>query len=521
MIHLFIGPTLPAATARKHLPEASICPPVKHGDLFRLDPRAGDVVAIVDGLFHQELAIRHKEILDLLDRGVHVCGASSMGALRAAELHPYGMLGIGAIFEMLVNGEIDGDDEVSLVHSSASDGYQPLSEALVDIRLQCRQALEAGVVNDGDVAAIIAAASALAYDERAYARVLADARSHGLDKAVAAAYLTFVKREGRNAKLEDALALVHHLRAHGSTGPRETFELAETRWLRTWRSSHRRPAATAEGAVDERVVLNFVRIAARDYPTFHERVALEEIGGLYAEHLGLRVPGAPELVEDFRRSAGMLSERVWNAWRAEHLLREDELTARLMHMARLNAVTGTVEEVSLDRLRRLADEYAVALGFWPEGEAPEEQLAQWLTVKERTRWSLSDQVARVAVRTFRLYPATHVDDSFVAALKLSGAFARARATLLQRPPLPARRPGSDAVLDWCAMRWGVHSVGQLDILDRGLGAPMSYAQERPLDYLLVNRATSFYARVEASGDYPLLSVAQTAPLPTAATARAD
>ncbi|HEX8156305.1 MAG TPA: hypothetical protein VF526_02865 [Solirubrobacteraceae bacterium] len=38
--------------------------------------------------------------------------------------------------------------------------------------------------------------------------------------------------------------------------------------------------------------------------------------------------------------------------------------------------------MSLERLRQLASDYAGALGLWPEGEAPEAQLALWLTVEE-------------------------------------------------------------------------------------------------------------------------------------------
>lgn len=65
------------------------------GDLLRLAPRPG----IVDGSFHQTRAVRHKEILALIDAGVTVLGAASMGALRAAELDTYGMIGVGRVYD--------------------------------------------------------------------------------------------------------------------------------------------------------------------------------------------------------------------------------------------------------------------------------------------------------------------------------------------------------------------------------------------------------------------------------------
>ena len=506
MIHVFVGPTLASGTVLELVTNAHLCRPVKHGDLFRLDPEPGDVVAIIDGLFHHEIAIRHKEILAVLDRGVHVCGASSMGALRAAELHPYGMVGVGSIFAMLISGEIDGDDEVSLVHADASDGYLPLTEALVDIRLHCRQVVEAGVVTERDAKAIVAAAGELAYDDRAYARVLGLATERGLTAGASAAYLDFVRREGGNAKRDDALALVRHLCDGAPAGRHERFELSETPWLHHWRQSLTGSRDAAGRFLSDGVVLNFIRIVARDYPVLHERVALEELAAFHSEQLGLAVPPARELIDDFRRTTGFQAGHAWHAWCAERQLTEQDLATSLLRAAYVRAVTGTSEEVSSSRLRELAGEYAVALGLWLEDDVPEAQLAQWLTVRERERLSSLEQVARMAVRTFRIYPDTTHDAPFVVELKRSGTFARARAILAERPPLPEARPRSNAVLDWCAMRWGIHSVGPLDILDRGLDGATRHGQGRSLPNALVVRARRFYARVEDSGDFPLLSV---------------
>ena len=89
---VFLGPSLNQQEARPLL-DAEYRPPVKRGDLEDL---AGfDTVVIIDGQFGQSLSVTPKEILALIDSGVSVVGASSMGALRAAELDSFGMKGVG------------------------------------------------------------------------------------------------------------------------------------------------------------------------------------------------------------------------------------------------------------------------------------------------------------------------------------------------------------------------------------------------------------------------------------------
>ena len=73
--------------------------PARQGDIWRA-VRAHRPVAIglIDGVFFHEPAVWHREILWALAEGVHVFGAASMGALRAAELEPFGMRGVGRVF---------------------------------------------------------------------------------------------------------------------------------------------------------------------------------------------------------------------------------------------------------------------------------------------------------------------------------------------------------------------------------------------------------------------------------------
>ena len=71
--------------------------PIQRGDLGQAMKERPDIIAIIDGVFHQSSAVGHKEILNVIKNGVKVYGASSMGALRASELDTLGMVGVGYV----------------------------------------------------------------------------------------------------------------------------------------------------------------------------------------------------------------------------------------------------------------------------------------------------------------------------------------------------------------------------------------------------------------------------------------
>ena len=62
------------------------------------------MIAIIDGVFHKEPAVSHKEILEAIKKGVTVVGGASMGALRASELDDFGMIGVGRVYHDYSNG---------------------------------------------------------------------------------------------------------------------------------------------------------------------------------------------------------------------------------------------------------------------------------------------------------------------------------------------------------------------------------------------------------------------------------
>lgn len=208
-ICVFLGPTMPLDDARALLPDAIYLPPAAQADvLSAMTIHRPDVIALIDGVFGQSLSVWHKEILFALHSGIAVYGASSMGALRAAECHPFGMVPVGEVARQFIDGRLTGDDEVALAHAGPEDGYFPLSEPLVNLRASMVAARTAGVVDAGLHDRVIAAAKRLYFTDRKRDRIWADA---GLTDAEAERIEAFLAVGAVDQKRRDAEALLSHL----------------------------------------------------------------------------------------------------------------------------------------------------------------------------------------------------------------------------------------------------------------------------------------------------------------------
>jgi TfuA protein len=199
-IAVFLGPTLAHSTAQSCL-NATYLPPIKRGDLATL-PDDIQFVGIIDGVFHQSLAVSPKEIIALLDRGVRVYGASSIGALRAAETHMYGMIGVGEIFEMYRDRVIDADDEVAVAYDPFTE--RAVSEPLVNIRSVLRLAVANGIIPAQEAAEIISAMKGIYYPSRSYQLV----------GSMSPALARFLKAARHDQKRDDAVLLLRTMATH-------------------------------------------------------------------------------------------------------------------------------------------------------------------------------------------------------------------------------------------------------------------------------------------------------------------
>ena len=198
----FAGPSLPAAD-RLRLRGVDWRPPAEAGDLLRLDVGNSPTLCLIDGYFDHRPAVRHKEILLLLAEGVRIFGASSIGALRAAEMREFGMVGVGAIYRAYARGTIRGDDEVALVHAAADRDWRPLSIPLVDVRATLCRARRERILNQSEARALLNAARLIHYIERDWSSVVS---ASGI--AEAAAFERWLKSGAVARKRLDAEACV-------------------------------------------------------------------------------------------------------------------------------------------------------------------------------------------------------------------------------------------------------------------------------------------------------------------------
>lgn len=145
--------------------------PAKCGDITHAVDQGFRTIGLVDGRFEDVAAVWHKEILYALSKGVLIYGAASMGALRAAECYPFGMIGIGEVFERYAFGGLEDDAAVAQVHAPAEFGYIAFSEAMVTIDATLERAKTAGAINPDEMYYIRSAANAIFFKERSWRRV--------------------------------------------------------------------------------------------------------------------------------------------------------------------------------------------------------------------------------------------------------------------------------------------------------------------------------------------------------------
>ncbi|MGC2242289.1 MAG: YcaO-like family protein [Candidatus Aquilonibacter sp.] len=180
---VFAGPSLPLED-RTAGEGVFYLPPASRGDVERA-ARDYDVVLLIDGVFHHDLAPSPKECYAALAQA-RMFGAASMGALRAAECAPFGFTPLGAIATWYVRGAIDGDDEVAVLTHPTT--HQALSIPLVNVRYVARLVHRRGLLDRAECDAFIRRARDIFYTDRTWQDVLELAPSHAREAIEAIAH---------------------------------------------------------------------------------------------------------------------------------------------------------------------------------------------------------------------------------------------------------------------------------------------------------------------------------------------
>ncbi|MBE6494295.1 MAG: TfuA-related McrA-glycine thioamidation protein [Methanosphaera stadtmanae] len=193
----------------KKILNAEYYPPVKRGDIYNLLSNRNDIeiIGIIDGVFHQSPAVAHKEILKALKKGISVVGGSSMGALRACELYPYGMIGIGHIFNDYKNGVIESDDDVAVALNPET--YEPLSDSWINLKYNFEQAEKNGIISDDEKKVLLDTAKEIYYPKRTFEYVI---KKSNLSNETLTMLSTYIKKNKFDIKHEDAKEVIEYIK---------------------------------------------------------------------------------------------------------------------------------------------------------------------------------------------------------------------------------------------------------------------------------------------------------------------
>jgi hypothetical protein len=168
---LFVGPS-GCGLEPSLLAGIEVLPPAQRGSIDRLisgSKRAGTLV-LCDGAFKSVPAVSHAELCRALDRGWQVWGVSSLGAIRAFELAGEGMRGHGYVYGQFSKHEDFTDDEMCLHHVPQAP-YEPLTEALVNVRYALETQGDALGIHEPAQRAVLNTLSALWFGDRTFERV--------------------------------------------------------------------------------------------------------------------------------------------------------------------------------------------------------------------------------------------------------------------------------------------------------------------------------------------------------------
>jgi len=287
---VFLGPTLPQPEATALLP-ACFSPPARRGDIYRVLAEGYTTIVLIDGEFHGSPSVWQREIADALAEGAIVHGASSMGAIRAAELHTFGMIGHGKIFEWYRDGAIVADDEVAVAYGPPELGYPALSEPLVNIRAT----LQAGtpeVIAPEERDQLVEFIKGIYFLERSFAALIERGPAARWPAERRLRLAQFLRQGKIDQKREDAvLALTAVATNAFQRGPSTAEADAERRW--------RRERLVAEGLIPEGE-LNPIDIARRaglsesQEKALHRELSLISFVALWAQAQGI-VPTTADL----------------------------------------------------------------------------------------------------------------------------------------------------------------------------------------------------------------------------------
>lgn len=341
---IFLGPSLPLDEAKAVL-DALYLPPAQQTDLMTAAVNhRPDVIGLIDGVFLQSLSVWHKEILYALDQGIHVYGASSMGALRAAETEAFGMVGIGKVYRLYASGELLDDEEVALGHATADQGYLKISEPMVNVRATFAAVEKAGLLDPATAAQMVAIAKGIYFAERTFSAIFHAAARQGIEPSVIEGLRRFVEVGYVDLKKQDAILLLETIKELGRGKARESARCAvpfrastafETLYNRDRRVVH------ADVSIPLDSIGNYVALHHPDFDALNFNALNRTVAFAFADILGLRASPAELEAEiaRLRKRRRLDDDQAFADWMATNHLNAadlDELMTQIVLCRRIH-----------------------------------------------------------------------------------------------------------------------------------------------------------------------------------------
>jgi len=385
---VFVGPSLRPEDLSAY-PHIRPLPPVRQGDVYRAIQSGAAAIGIVDGYFDGQPAVWHKEILWALTQGIAVFGAASMGALRAAELHGFGMVGIGRIFEDYRDEIRTDDDDVALVHGPAELGFVALTEPMVTIDATLETAVDEAVISADLAETIRQVAKAQFYQARTWESVLGALP----ETAPVAGFATWLEGGKVDRKRADALDLLAALDDHLRSGepapaPSFSFEFTQSWADAPWRSG----AGPDEEDRDADAILNELRLDPDAYTAMRDNALLDWLAAAEIDRSGRETDrrSVRRVMHGFRDLNGLYRKQDVADWAARNDSDLGHTQALIEHHAALEDLAGDLDArlrpLILDRLRwaglypRLKDRARRKASLSPpsaDGAMPPRALLRW------------------------------------------------------------------------------------------------------------------------------------------------
>jgi hypothetical protein len=251
-----------------------------------------------------------------MDCGVTVYGASSMGALRAAELTPFGMIGVGQIYRDYASGELTDDDEVALAYGVIDGAYRAISEPMVNIRATLAAARDAHVISAELEQRLTAIAKSLFFPERTYDRLLYGAAEADVPPDVRTRLRAFIREHAIDVKRRDAVALLEQVR-QAPTVPRNA-SIPRLERTAAFEGLYQRDRRVRHDETDVALgaIASYAALHLPDFDQINAHALNRALVSVLADTVGIDVTGQEIDAEAGRMRAArnLADDAVFDAW---------------------------------------------------------------------------------------------------------------------------------------------------------------------------------------------------------------